>query len=114
MRYFVLALLLLSLAIGLVVFNRDETVYIPIARWRNTEGVFATAVQKATTSRRSCRESVEQLARTLSAQCPDCAIETQCITDPAGIELALAKGREIPVYTVVSKSVRLALVGPAQ
>ena len=114
MKYLGLALILFGMGAAMVFFNREERAYVPLVRLRTAEGLFITAVQPQTSSRSSCKEAIERFVQPLGIQCKECAIESQCVTELSGMELALAKGRDVPVYTVISKSARLALVGPTQ
>jgi hypothetical protein len=111
-KYFVLALVLFAAGAGLLVFTGDEQSYVPLVRFHTSEGVYVTAVQSPAKSRSSCQAANDRFVGQLGSQCRDCTVETHCLVELAGMELALAKGDDVPVHTVLSKGARLALVGP--
>src|SRR5258708_7024394 len=112
MKYLVLALILFGVGTGLIVFKVDDQTYIPLIRFRTPEGLFVTAVQAPAKSRPACKASIDRFVQQLGSQCRDCALETQCVVELSGMDLALSKGDDVPVHTVLSKGARLALVGP--
>src|SRR5262245_52357998 len=115
MKYFIFALLLFAAGIGVAQLDGETQTYVPVVRVRTSEGFFVTAVQSSTGTKKACGESLERFLRPLEKSCPGCTIESSsCAAELAGMELALAKGEEVPVYTVTSNGVRLALVGPPQ
>jgi hypothetical protein len=115
MRYFVFSLLLFAAGIGVGHLDQDEGMFAPVARVRTQDGFFITAIQQRTATRRACRESLDRFVKPLEKNCPGCLVEwAGCATELEGMELALARGEQLPVYTVSSSGVRLALVGPPQ
>src|SRR5882672_12789654 len=112
MKYFVFALLLFGAGVGLAQLDTESDRYVPVVRVRTSDGFFVTAVQQSTSRKKACGESLERFLKPLEKTCPGCTVESaSCAVELEGLELALARGEQVPVYTVSSSGVRMALVG---
>lgn len=113
MKYVVLALLLFLLGVAITLIEFDHRTYVPIVRLRTDNGLFLTLVQDRTSRRQACKEAIERFVAPLGETCRGCTVEsTDCATNLEGVDRALARGEQLPLYTISAEGMRMALLGP--
>jgi hypothetical protein len=112
-KYLILAVALLSIGVGLAQFEPEREPYFPVVRLRTTDGFFITAIQDRTLGPNACVKANERFLRPIRHGCLGCVVESvDCPHDLNGVERALTRGEPIPIFSIFSTGLRLAVVGP--
>jgi hypothetical protein len=113
MRHAILATLMLATGLSLPLIQHEPQTFTPIVRVRSTEGLYITLVQSRADKRGACNARVGSFIDALGDSCPTCTIETsECATKLEGMDMALAEGKRLPIFTVSAGELRVGLLGP--
>ena len=113
MRYFVLSVVMLAGAVGVMQLEPIHPDFTPVVRVRTTDGLFLTFVQSGAMKRGQCTTAVKLFSDVVASSCPTCIIESSgCHSDLAGMDKALTSQERLPIYTVAADPFRVAIIGP--
>jgi hypothetical protein len=88
-------------------------IYHPVVQISSPDGLIFTALQDETTERRRCGELNDRFIKPVRGRCKECrVVYARCDRQLSGVEAALATGRPLPYYLVLSPGLRLAITGP--
>jgi hypothetical protein len=113
MKYAILAALMFVAGLSLPLIQHEPQSYIPLVRVRSTEGLYITLVQARADRRSACNDRVAAFLTELGDSCPTCTVEaSECATKLEGMDMALADGKALPIFTVAAEDIRVGLLGP--
>lgn len=93
----------------------QSQVYHPVVRLNMPDGLSITALLPETKERKTCGAANDQFLAPFKQQCKDCKIAAaRCERDLEGLELAMQRGEPIPYPMVVSREMKIAVIGPVE
>lgn len=113
MKQAIIALVLIAAGSVLAHLHVTVQTYHPVVRLTSPDGLTYTAVQDPTRERQACGAANERFLAPVKQHCKDCKVVlARCERELEGLELALMEGEPLPHHRVLSRGMRMAIVGP--